>query len=94
MLPSGYGVAWHDAFRRVAICYPVPLNRIFGLARRTYCDLRYPPRGGHCQRLKDRVAALEGALNAAQEERRQNRELVAAVVAQGVVIAIPEEGPE
>jgi hypothetical protein len=37
--PRGYGYAYHDA-ARWAVCYPVPLNLLVGLARRAYARAR------------------------------------------------------
>jgi len=26
MIPTGYGIAWHDAMRLERVCYPIPIN--------------------------------------------------------------------
>ena len=48
-MPRGYGIAWEDPARRVAVCYPVPLNRLVGWLRRIRWDLARPPRGPRAQ---------------------------------------------
>ena len=40
-VPRWYGVAWHDYNRDVAVCYPVPLNILFGWARLVWMWLRF-----------------------------------------------------
>lgn len=33
MIPNGYGVAYHEYERDVAVCYPIPVNLVVGLWR-------------------------------------------------------------
>jgi len=34
--PKGYGKAWYEVERNRVVCYPVPLNIVFGFAHNTY----------------------------------------------------------
>jgi hypothetical protein len=36
VLPRFYGVAWFDCMRRQAVCLPMPLNFIVGVARSSW----------------------------------------------------------
>jgi hypothetical protein len=47
-LPVGYGIAWYEYHRAVAICAPIPLNFVLGWARRIWFRLKQGPR--HCVR--------------------------------------------
>lgn len=40
-VPRGYGRAWNDYNRDGAICYPVPLNVLFGWSRLVWVWLRF-----------------------------------------------------
>lgn len=41
--PPLYGVAWFDPYKRVAICFPIPINWIIAGARNLYWALLIPP---------------------------------------------------
>ena len=57
--PRGYGVAWEDPARRTAVCYPIPLNLLFGWLRRIRWELARPPRGPRAQAADvERIVAI------------------------------------
>ena len=58
IMPRGYGVAWFSPVSPHAICYPVPLNVILGLLRRTYIYLREGPQTSDVELLKAATADL------------------------------------
>ena len=67
ILPTGYGVAWHDWQCNRAVCYPIPLNVVVGIARAFYFWLRYDYRKSpifgaeaYYQGYRDREFALTG----------------------------------
>jgi hypothetical protein len=35
-IPKGYGIAYRDYYRRIAICYPIPFNFLAGWLRTLY----------------------------------------------------------
>lgn len=42
-IPSGYGIAYYEPHRDVAVCYPLPLNLIIGAWRSFAWHCRVPP---------------------------------------------------
>lgn len=60
-LPPGYGIAYWDLDRDVAVCMVVPLNAIYGALRFAWRWLRFPPwrRGVYKDRADRRTAMAE-----------------------------------
>ena len=56
-LPLGYGIAYYDYDRDVAMCMPVPINAIVGAIRYAYRWLRFSPwrHGVRCERCKSHL---------------------------------------
>lgn len=57
MLPPWYGVAWYEFSRDVAVCYPVPFNRMAAFGRALWLWLRH---GSREVRLNPRDAYYQG----------------------------------
>ena len=74
IIPKGYGVAWNDPARLVAVCYPVPLNKLFGLVRRLCWNLVRPPKGPECDALRAKAEGLERRLQFYQDRDRRDAE--------------------
>ncbi len=60
IIPTGYGLAWWEWNRPIAICYPIPLNVIVSLARRFWLALK------HFGKQDREMAAYQAGMDARQ----------------------------
>lgn len=69
-IPRGYGVAYRELSRLVAVCYPVPLNWVVRWARAFWWRLAIPRKAMRLEQLTSRArfAGYQAGYEAAQRE--------------------------
>lgn len=73
VVPALYGIAWYDYARNCAVCYPLGLNKVFGLLRSLYFALFQSP-GRQKQEWLIDSRAYERGYKAAQDHTRSDAE--------------------
>jgi len=74
--PRGYGVAYHNFQRGIAICYPIPLNLLIGVLRRLYWRVMDGVKPARRERYEDRIISLTEEVLAQNKELRKLRTAV------------------